>query len=168
MESLRTKYPLKRIKVFKKTLSSLVLLLITAAIVSSIILAQEGVKEIINENISLSIVSFLTWLVFFVFTVLNIIYNYFYYKLYFYDTDGKNLIIRKGVIAKGEVTLPFSRITDIYVDQDIFDRIFDLHDLHFSTATQQSAFKAHIDGLSKSDCSDIKCYVLNKINEKTS
>lgn len=51
------------------------------------------------------------------------VYQYFYFKRYFYDIEGDNLIIRKGVIAYREVTLPFSKITDIYVDRDIMDAI---------------------------------------------
>ena len=166
MDTLRTKYPLKPIKIFKKSLSSLVLLSITALVVSALIMSQDGAAEIIKENIGITVIATLTWILLAVFLALDLFANFLYFRSYFYDTDGKNLTIRKGIIAKREITLPYSRITDIYVDQDMFDRIFGLFDLHFSTATARSGLTAHIDGLCKADCESLKQFVLDKVNER--
>jgi hypothetical protein len=37
------------------------------------------------------------------------------------------------------------KVSDIYVDQDFFDRLFGLYDLHFSSASLSSGTLAHID-----------------------
>ena len=75
-------------------------------------------------------------------------YQLIYYWRYFYDMDGKEIRIRKGVIAQQEVTLPFAKVTDVYVDQDMLDVLLGLYDVHISTPTAQSGSMAHIDGVS--------------------
>lgn len=92
------------------------------------------------------------------------LYQYWYWKRYFYDIDGENLYIRKGVIVTKEAILPFSRITDVYLDQDILDVCLGLYDLHFSTPTIESGKFAHIDGLSRDDAQQLKRLLIEKVN----
>jgi membrane protein YdbS with pleckstrin-like domain len=86
---------------------------------------------------------------------------------YFYDMDASNIVIRKGVFAQKEITLPFSRITDVYVDQDVLDAVFGLYDVHISTPTQQSGAFAHIDGVDKAGSQLLRTMILDGMNEGT-
>jgi uncharacterized membrane protein YdbT with pleckstrin-like domain len=52
---------------------------------------------------------------------------------------------------------------DVYVDQDILDRIFGLYDVHFASATIGSAISAHIDGIDEQSAMQLKEMVLAKI-----
>ena len=63
-----------------------------------------------------------------------------------------------------EITLPFSRITDVYVDQDMFDVFFGLYDVHISTPTQESGLFAHIDGVNKAGSQELRQMILDRIN----
>lgn len=98
----------------------------------------------------------------------NPIYQHIYWKRYYYDMDHKNIIIRKGVVAQKEITLPFSRITDVYVDRDIFDVMFGLYDVHISTPTQESGQFAHIDGVNKEGSQSLRQMILDRINKEES
>lgn len=94
-------------------------------------------------------------------------YPILYFITYFYDIEGENLVIRKGVVATKEVTLPFSRITDVYVDQDMLDVVFGLSDLHISTPTAESGQFAHIDGLSRKGAAALRELILKNISKKS-
>jgi uncharacterized membrane protein YdbT with pleckstrin-like domain len=100
--------------------------------------------------------------------VLLLIVNYFYQRAYirryYYNVTDKLLIIRKGVIAKQDITVPFERIQDVYVDQDLFDVLFGLYDVHISTATATSGVRAHIDGVEKKAAEEIRALILGKIH----
>lgn len=94
-------------------------------------------------------------------------YHILYFFSYFYDVDDKNMHIRKGVVAKKEITLPFSRITDVYIDQDMLDVIFGLYDVHMSSPTEQSGRFAHIDGIDKRGAVQLRALLLDRINTDT-
>ena len=93
------------------------------------------------------------------------LYQYLYYRSYFYDVDDENVTIRKGVVAKKEITLPFSKVTDVYVDQDVVDAVFGLYDVHISTPTASSGEFAHIDGVNKEGSIALKEMLLERVNE---
>ncbi len=93
------------------------------------------------------------------------LYQYLYYRSYFYDVDDENVTIRKGVVAKKEITLPFSKITDVYVDQDVADALFRLYDVHISTPTASSGEFAHIDGVNREGSLALKERLLERVNE---
>lgn len=90
-------------------------------------------------------------------------YEHIYFGRYYYHLDEEHLVIRKGVFTYGETTLPYARIQDVFVDQDVLDQTFGLYDLHVSTATLQSAANAHIDGLSFSGAEAIKAEILERM-----
>jgi uncharacterized membrane protein YdbT with pleckstrin-like domain len=102
----------------------------------------------------------------FIFVIVKYVYEVFYMKSYFYDLVNDYLIIRKGVFQKNEITLPVNRIQDVYVDQDIFDRIFGLYDVHVSSATIISAHLSHIDGVNKENAQALKNLIISKIHSK--
>ncbi len=86
-------------------------------------------------------------------------------KYYFYDATPQTLSIKKGVFSRNEIILPFKRLQDVYVDQDILDRIFGLYDVHVSSATATSATLSHIDGLNKENAEKVKTILLSKIHD---
>ena len=94
---------------------------------------------------------------------LLIFYQWLYIWTYFYDIDESFLKIRKGVIVRREITVPYNRIQDVYLDQDIMDHILHLYDLYISTATQSSINEAHIDGLNGERARKIRDLILAKV-----
>ncbi len=86
-----------------------------------------------------------------------------YYDAYFYDATAEFLKIRKGWITPREVTLPYGKLQDVYVDQDAFDRMFGLYDVHVSTATVMSGMEAHIDGVNHENSERIRELILSNI-----
>ena len=92
------------------------------------------------------------------------IYQILYFVTYFYDVDENNFVIRKGVFTKREITLPFSKITDVYVDQDISDVMLGLYDVHISTPTIESGRFAHVDGLNRAGSTKLRKLILDAVN----
>jgi membrane protein YdbS with pleckstrin-like domain len=111
--------------------------------------------------------SVLSIIFFAIIVVAKTIHEIFYFKFYFYDLTEKELIIRKGVISRREVVIPFSRIQDVYVDQDFGDRIFGLYDVHVATAATGGYYleseRAHIDGVNAQNAEALKKIFLEKI-----
>lgn len=93
-------------------------------------------------------------------------YHILYFVSYFYDVEENNILIRKGIIAKKEITLPFSKITDVYIDQDLLDVVFRLYDLHISSPTEQSGRFAHIDGIDRRGAVQLRALILDRINSE--
>jgi len=90
-----------------------------------------------------------------------------YYETYYYDIRKNFLVIKKGVFMPVETTLPFEKLQDVYLDQDIFDRMFGLWDLHVSTATFMSGYNAHIDGVNSQNGQEMREILLGKIKERS-
>ncbi|MBS3107797.1 PH domain-containing protein [Candidatus Woesearchaeota archaeon] len=172
MGTLREGYPLQKTKPLKKTIVS-----VGGFTFGSIILVLIGIPLILNlisKNIDSGkniFSSFNLWLIIpilisliILLIILKYIYEVVYIKYYFYDLVGKSLIIKKGVFSRSEITLPLNRIQDVYVDQDILDRIFGLYDVHVSSATTISGSLSHIDGLDKVGSEAIKKLILSGIH----
>lgn len=60
------------------------------------------------------------------------------------------------------------RIQDVYVDQDLLDRIFGLYDVHLSSATVSSGMEAHIDGVEKQAAEDLRNILLQTVQQRIS
>lgn len=133
-------------------------------IVFMIFMASKMFDVAYNYSANINIITLVLSTLFVLTVIFDAIYQYFYFKSYHYASDSNNIQIRKGVISKKEINLPYDRITDLYVEQDMLDRIFRLYDLHFSTATATSAMEAHIDGLNKLDCENLKNMIMKKMN----
>ena len=166
---LRRRYPLLFRKVFKKNSSIIFVTLAVWGVASYFILkympftpAEGG--QLIGRGHQIwfawvgLLILFLGW---------QTGYEILYYFTYDYDMDEQNVVVRKGVIAKTEVTLPFNKITDVYVDQDMLDVVFGLWDLHISTPTVESGHLAHIDGLAKASAMELRDIVLERINKQS-
>jgi membrane protein YdbS with pleckstrin-like domain len=174
--TLCSKYPLEQRKVIKKVISGWVVLMILAlviwTIISQIIYANR-IPSSLPQSARGAAYFFLfsavipPLLLFLALVLYQIIYAIFYYKFYFYDLTEKELIVRKGVIARRELVIPFSRIQDVYVDQDFWDRIFGLYDVHVATAATGGAYsgseRAHIDGVNAENSESLKKIFVEKI-----
>ncbi len=170
MSTLREEIPLRTRKILKKSFGLAVTTTVIGAVVSVILFA---VITVLRESEISGLSPFLKtyqpaiavgWFGLLLVLILwSPIYEYLYLRLYFYDLDDDNLIIRKGVVVKHEITLPFNKITDVWVDQDVLDTVLGLYDVHFSTPTQESGRFAHIDGLNKRDSVRLKKLILSKL-----
>lgn len=97
---------------------------------------------------------------------LNYLYQRWYIAVYFYDLNDNFIIIRKGPITSHEIIVPYERIQDVYVDQDVVDRILGLYDVHLSTATVSSAVEAKIDGVEKEAAEGLRTLLLDAVEKK--
>ena len=93
-------------------------------------------------------------------------YQVWYFQVYFYDLTDDFIIIRKRVFTPREITIPYERVQDVYIDQDLLDRIMGLYDVHLSSATVSSGIEAHIDGVEKPAADGLRKIILEKVSEK--
>lgn len=101
--------------------------------------------------------------------VINILYAWYvkaYIKRYYYAGEDNFVTIKKGVFAPTEIHVQWQKIQDVYVDQDILDRIMGLYDVHIASATVSSGIEAHIDGVEKDAAEGLKKFFLDKISNK--
>lgn len=154
--------PLQRRVILKKAAVPAMGFAIITELFSMILLSSLARNTGVDSRISNTIIMLWTG------TVLSVIgakflWEYIYLRRIRYEIDRDNIIIRKGVFAKHEVTLPFAKITDVYVDRDMLDVVFNLWDLHISTPTALSGRTAHIDGLSRDGVRKIRELILEGI-----
>ena len=165
----RDKYPLEKSKPLKKSIGTMVLAvfvmfflsMFSIPVIVGVVLASFfGTAGLVAGIVaSLVILLVLLGIVF----ALAYTYQVAYMKRYYYDLVGKNLVIKKGVFSVNEITLPLNRLQDVYVDQDILDRMFGLYDVHVSSATQTSGNLSHIDGINKESAEAIKKILLARL-----
>ncbi|MDO8592328.1 MAG: PH domain-containing protein [bacterium] len=87
-----------------------------------------------------------------------------YIKKYYYDAGDNFVTIKKGVFAPTEIHVQYQKIQDVYVDQDILDRLMGIYDVHIASATVTSGIEAHIDGVDARGAEGLKNLLLNKIS----
>lgn len=154
-------YPLERRKITKKLTTSMIgwtiflgiIAIITAVTASN---TYPGLWNLLYAIMALYVIIF----------IIDIWYQTEYYNRYFYDISQDFLIIKKGVIMPHETMLPYEKLQDVYMDQDLFDRIFNLWDVHVSTATEMSGNQAHIDGVNRQNAEALREMILNKIKRQ--
>lgn len=163
MSLTRKKYPLSKRKIIKKTISSIIGMQIWFLVVIVIFF-------ILKINLIPISSQLIRWypLVFLIILVLNYLYQWWYFKTYFYEATEDYLIIRKNPITPYEIIVPWERIQDVYVEQDFLDRVFGLYDVYLSTATLLSGAEAHIDGVEKRTAEGLKMFLLEKVKERVS
>lgn len=168
MSPTREKYPLSPRKPVKKTVSSMIgWLVLFSVLIVPILIAVLGLDSARGESSMLGIwVTVGAFILLFLIFIVTYIYQKWYFALYFYDLTNDFIVIKKGVITPREINIPYERVQDVYVDQDILDRIFGLYDVHLSSATITSGFEAHIDGVEKEAADGLKTYLLTTINTK--
>lgn len=100
--------------------------------------------------------------------VLAFLYQRWYFAVYFYDLTPDYIVIRKNPITPKEITIPYERVQDVYMDQDLLDRFFGLYDVHLSSATVASGMEAKIDGVEKEAANGLRNLLLQKVQERIS
>jgi len=161
----REMYPLSTKKVLKKTFTGTIIWCILFLILYGIsvfifALFQSPFGWLISGIVIVVLLS--------VIIILTYLYQLWYYNVYFYDLTADYIVIRKGPITPREITIPYERVQDVYVDQDILDRLFGLYDVHLSSATVSSGMEAHIDGVEKSAADGLREVLLQTISKKIS
>ena len=154
---LRAKYPLESVKPFKKTLA-------WAPWVA--LLAIVGIVFFQLQSFALGTVAVLVLAV--AILGLKLVYEFLYYQSYSYSSGNQVLRIGKGALGFNEVFLPYSRVQNLFVDNDIFDRMFGLRDVHLSSIGIQSAMEAHIDGVSPENAAGLKELLQNLVKKNSS
>lgn len=151
-------YPLERVKIVKRWILSMISWTVLLAVLAGLWVFFTSVT--INDALLPVAV---VWVVL---AVWQVWFENEYYKTYFYDLQANQMIIKKGVITTRETTLPYSKIQDVYVDQDILDRIFGIWDVHVSTPTFTSGVAAHIDGVNPKNATALREEILSQIHGK--
>ncbi|MGB9763285.1 MAG: PH domain-containing protein [Minisyncoccia bacterium] len=163
----REQFPLSYKKIIKKTIESTIFTTILLLIIwgnLALMLSSIGQKAVgWLRTTTFGILGFL-----FIKILLTYFYQRWYFAVYFYDLTDDFIQIKKGPITPQEITIPYERIQDVYVDQDILDRIFGLYDVHLSTATVSSGIEAHIDGVEKQAAEGLRRILLEKVKQKIS
>ncbi|MBU0708765.1 PH domain-containing protein [Patescibacteria group bacterium] len=163
----REQYPLSFKKIIKKTIASTIVVTILLLIIWGILvfmLGSTGQAAIAwLGTATLGISGFL-----FVTILLTYFYQRWYFAVYFYELSSDFIQIKKGPITPREITIPYERVQDIYVDQDLLDRIFGLYDVHLSSATISSGIEAHIDGVEKEAAEGLRDVLLQTVQQKIS
>ncbi len=88
-----------------------------------------------------------------------------YIRRYYYDGNDQFLTIKKGVFAPTEIHMQYQKIQDVYVDQDLLDRMMGLYDVHIASATVTSGIEARIDGVDVHGAEGLKNFLLGRIGQ---
>ncbi|HAV42814.1 TPA: hypothetical protein DCX15_02195 [bacterium] len=164
MSKTREQFPLSKKKPLKKTIPTIIssitffIMILIVGLVSRLFLPEH------SGIISLGIISMAVILL--IYSLLTYQYQIWYFQVYFYDLTDDFIIIRKGVFTPREITIPYERVQDVYVDQDLWDRLFGLYDVHLSTATISSGLAAHIDGVEKMAADGLREKILKRVSER--
>ncbi len=152
--------PLSQLKPIKKTISYnlwLLILLLIGWVVFGLVSA--GNSNFMDKNILWFILAFVAII------FVTFIYQRLYLKYYYYDASRDTLTIRKGVIGRHQIFLPFEKIQNVFVDQDLFDRIFGIYDVHVSTVGAASIAMCHIDGLKKENADKLRTILMQQVKQ---
>lgn len=155
-DNLRNKFPLQNIKPLKKSLSTAFWLFVVMGILTVIIYPLEQSWG--------RILTFLLPILPATVFLVKLIYEIFYFRSYQYSDNNEILILRKGVLTITEVTVPYNKIQNVFINRDIFDRIFGLYDVNLSTVGRVSQMQLHIDGVSKENSDNLKILLLHRVS----
>jgi len=163
----REQFPLSYKKIIKKTIASTIAITILLLVIWGFLAFMLG--SIGQEAIGwLGTATFGIFGFLFVVILLTYLYQRWYFAVYFYDLTNDFIQIKKGPITPREITIPYERIQDVYIDQDILDRIFGLYDVHLSSATVSSGMEAHIDGVEKQAAEGLRAVLLDTVKQRIS
>ena len=100
----------------------------------------------------------------FIITLLYSLYIKAYIRRYYYAGEDHFITIKKGVFTPAEIHVQWQKIQDVYVDQDLLDRMMGLYDVHIASATAASGIEAHIDGVGQAAAEGLKKFLLDKVS----
>jgi uncharacterized membrane protein YdbT with pleckstrin-like domain len=170
MNPFQSQYPLSPKKFWKKFLPTIIPTIIFGIIIGGTIAVflpflfnaqvssfQSLIPQIILQGTGLALLITVCILVMYAW------YFSSYIRTYFYQGDDNFITIRKGVFTPREIHVQYQKIQDVYVDQDLFDRILGLYDVHIASATATSGMEAHIDGVEQDVAEGLKNFFLQKM-----
>ena len=169
----REKFPLSYKKILKKTIANSLVILVPIVPIGVIPiipiaimfgLSKKGLPPLVFTLIPIIAIILIVLII--VVIVLNYLYQRWYFATYYYDLAPNYVVIRKGPLTPAETTIPYERIQDVYVDQDLLDRILGLYDVHIASAALASGMRAHIDGVEKAGAEGLRESILKTIQEK--
>jgi len=154
--------PLDSSSVIKRTAGSAFSFALLGAIALALIFffAPKGTSSALYIALALGTV------VIAVIVVLQHVYNNYYLKNYYYNMAKDLLVVRTGVLGRHETVLPIDKIQNVFIDQDLFDRIFGLWDIHTSTAGFRAGMHVHIDGLNSANAAVMRGILLKAVSSK--
>ncbi len=162
---LQQQFPLSPKKFWKKMISKLLGLYIIGGVICLFIfllaLLTNGIEGL--DSVFFGIIFVVIAFVAFV-TALYVFYIRIYIREYYYAGEENFITIKKGVFAPAEIHVQWQKIQDVYVDQDILDRIMGLYDVHIASATVSSGIEAHIDGVEYAAAEGLKKFFLDKVS----
>ncbi|MDB4984602.1 MAG: hypothetical protein JWM20_781 [Patescibacteria group bacterium] len=163
---LQQQFPLSPKKMNKKMIGVAVsgtilgivgaIIAVSVSMVSSIGSANAGTTTIVSALCAFAIVFIIRY-------IIGVWYWKSYIRSYFYDASDAFLTIRKGVFTPTEIHVQYQKIQDVYVDQDLWDRILGIYDVHIASATATSGIEAHIDGVDGAVAEALKNLLLSSI-----
>lgn len=167
------KFPLSPKKFWKKIWSdiigyaflSLIGGIILGFVIAVIIAVIAGPNETWSTSASfvIGIVVLTAIVLYVVLMAIRVWYWKKYIATYYYNGEDFFITIKKGVFAPREIHVQYQKIQDVYVDQDIIDRILGIYDVHIASATSTSGIEAHIDGVEKDVAEGLKQFLLNAV-----
>ncbi len=160
--------PLSPKKFWKKFISGslgscLLALILGCGIGFSLLMVASTGDPSDNGGVIIAMILGAVLLVLVLIAVVQAIYIRAYINMYYYDCNDQFITIKKGVFTPKEIHVQYQKIQDVYVDQDLFDRIMGLYDVHIASATVTSGLEAHIDGVEQATAENIKNFLLEKI-----
>lgn len=167
----RDQFPLSKKKIIKKTLSSVLAFVIAFGVFYVVIIVLIAANSTHGAASSIGYIGIATVVLLLILAVITVpVYAYqrWYFATYFYDLTNDYIIIRKGPITPREITIPYERVQDVYVDQDLLDRLLGIYDVHLSSATMSSGMQAHIDGVEKTAADGLRAKLLTTVSERIS
>jgi len=175
MESLsilQQQFPLSPRKFWKKILIKIIGIIffdvLFGGVIGLLIITSLLATKAISDHTD-SIVAVISILLYFLFIFILHIGSYAWYvkvyiRRYYYSGEEHFITIKKGVFAPAEIHVQWQKIQDVYVDQDILDRMMGLYDVHIASATVASGIEAHIDGVDQAAAEGLKKFLLDKVS----
>jgi uncharacterized membrane protein YdbT with pleckstrin-like domain len=165
MNPFQAQYPLSPKKFWKKLIPALfgtfIWFVVLMGIVGVCVAIFANTNPMLAQIAGLIGVGILVLLV--VYLSINIWYIKAYIRNYFYEGGDSFITIKKKVFTPQEIHVQYQKIQDVYVDQDLLDRIMGLFDVHIASATAASGIEAHIDGVDAATAEGLKNFFLGKI-----
>lgn len=173
MSPAREKFPISGKKILKKTIASTVgWWIVLGFLLLTLIIVANGIRTLFPPAALIALGKAEKALPIIIACILALppllmyFYHRQYFRRYFYDLQENAVVIRKGVFTEKEITIPYTRIQDVFVDQDAFDRLFSLHDVHLPSGTNTPGMEAHIDGLEKAPADGLREAILAAMNSR--
>lgn len=159
-------FPLSPRKVWKKVIPKIFglgILSLIGALMLLLIWGDQRSTAQMTFGLAVSAYLIFAGILFVLFLLPYVWYIRVYIRRYYYDANDHFLTIKKGVFTPTEIHVQYAKIQDVYVDQDILDRMMGLYDVHIASATVTSGIEAHIDGVGYEIAEGLKNFLLEKI-----